>query len=284
MPRLRDALLTAADRLAAAGVDSPRLSAEVLFARAVGGSRVTLLTDAARMLTTAELVRAEHFIARRERGEPVAYILGEKEFYGLDFRVTPGTLIPRPETEQLVELAEERFPLDAPLRFLDFGTGSGALAVAVAVRFPRARGVALDLSSGALEVARSNARRHGVEERVRFVEADFTAEPPLTGADLVVANPPYVSEAEYAGLDREVAAFEPRSALVSAEEGLAHLRGLLPRAAQALAPGGLLLVEIGCGQGAGALDLLRSCGGFEAGAVLPDLAGLDRVLRATRCG
>lgn len=285
MPLLRDALLGYADRLAAAGVDSPRLSAEVLLAYALGAQRITLVAEAKRPLTNAELVRAEHFISRREKGEPVAYITGTKEFYGLDFAVTPATLIPRPETEHIVEEAQRLFPSDASFRFIDLGTGSGALAVTLAALFPQSTGLALDLSAEALAVARKNAERHGVADRIEFVPGDFRHALPGGAYDLAVANPPYVGREAYDCLDREVALFEPTGALLSGEDGLDHVRGLLPRVQTALRGGGVLLMEIGCDQGTAVLRLLNAQdSGFESGVIISDLAGLDRVVRATRCG
>lgn len=285
MSLVRDALRGYADRLAAAGVDSPRLSAEVLLARAMGAGRIILVTEATRPLTPAELVRAEHFISRREKGEPVAYITGVKEFFGLDFAVTPATLIPRPETEHLVEEAERRFDSGEAFRFADLGTGSGVLAVTLAVRFPRATGLAVDLSGEALAVARRNAERHGVSGRIQFVEGDFLKPLPETGFDLAVANPPYVRVDEYAGLSREVAAFEPATALVSGADGLDHIRGLLPVVHEALFEGGSLLLEMGCEQGPEVLNILSEPGsGFSDSVIISDLAGLDRVAAATRCG
>lgn len=284
MPRIKEALGLAADRLAEAGVDSPRLSAQVLLAYAIGADRVRLLTDAARDLTSAELVRLEHFVSRREQGEPVAYILGRKEFYGLDFIVTPDTLIPRPETEHIVEEAERLLDRGAPLSFLDLGTGSGALAVTLAVRFPRGRGTGLDTSGEALEVARRNARAHGVAERLDFLKADFTAPLPLADLDLVVSNPPYVGAGEFGLLSREVSGFEPESALVSPQEGMWHIRALAPRAAEVLAPGGLLLLEMGSAQGDAVLETLEGSGQWQKVRIIPDLAGLDRVAAAWRCG
>jgi release factor glutamine methyltransferase len=214
----------------------------------------------------------------------VAYILGEKEFFGLAFRVTPDVLIPRPETELIVEQGMGLFTPDAAFSFADFGTGSGCLAVTLAHVFPKARGLAIDLSGRALEVARGNARAHGVDDRLEFLCADFTCLALIPGSlDLVVANPPYVSEEEYAGLSPEVRAFEPREALESAEDGLWHLRALLPVAARALRPGGTLLCELGCDQGPRGLALAQDKAlGLAKAAILKDYAGLDRILLTTK--
>ncbi len=283
-PILSETLLLAERALASAGVDSPRLSAELLAAKAFGLTRLELIMRANERVEAAGLNVFHSLVARRAKGEPVAYLLGEKEFFGLPFLVTPDVLIPRPETELIVEEAKRAFRHDARLRFADLGTGSGALAVALAHVFPAASGLAVDLSGRALEVARWNARSNGVEERLVFLHADFTRLS-LTPAslDLVVANPPYVTQAEYAALSPEVRDFEPRSALESPEAGLWHLRGLLPVAQRALRPAGVLLCELGAGQGAAALEIVRSYGyGFEQTHILKDYAGLDRILKADR--
>lgn len=272
--------------LSASGADAPRLAAELFAERAFGLTRVQLLTHRDDQPGEAALSRFAGFIERRAAGEPAAYILGEREFFGLPFAVTPAVLIPRPETERIVEEAQRLFAPETSLAFADFGTGSGALAVALAHEFPRARGLAVDISPDALAVAAGNARSNGVAGRIEFRLDDFTRLD-LTPAslDLVVANPPYVTESEYADLQREVREHEPRLALVSPDEGLAHLRGLLPVASWALRPGGALLCEIGSGQGGAALALawIPEFGLTDA-AVLTDDAGLDRVLFARRAG
>lgn len=279
-----EAVDAAARRLTGAGIDAPRLSAELLAGKAFGLSRMGLIMRAKDRPEAAQMELLDALVERRAAGEPVAYLLGEREFFSLEFRVTPDVLIPRPETEGIVEQAQRLFAKDFPLRFADFGTGSGCLAVTLAHEFRQARGLVVDLSGAALEVARGNARTHGVEERLEFVCADFTRLAlPQDGLDLVVANPPYVTEAEYAELSREVRGFEPKEALVSPEEGLWHLRGLLPVAARCLKPLGRLLCEIGSAQGAAALRLAGDpVLGFSGAAILKDYAGLDRVLFATK--
>jgi release factor glutamine methyltransferase len=286
-PTVGDALREGEALLAAAGVDSPRLSVQVLAAHALGLERHALLLARSRALAPAEADRLRALVRRRAGGEPVAYLTGTREFYGLDFLVGPAVLIPRPETEHLLELAEALFPRDAALAFADLGTGSGCLAVALAHRFPAARGLALDASAAALEVARANARRHGVAARVQPLRADFGRPFAAPGSlDLVLANPPYVGQAEYLDISPEVRGFEPRSALVpavpGAADGLECYRALVPRAAEALRPGGTLLAEIGCAQGAAVRAIVEATGAFADLRVLPDLAGLDRVVAARR--
>ncbi|BDQ32876.1 peptide chain release factor N(5)-glutamine methyltransferase [Pseudodesulfovibrio portus] len=281
-PVIFDILSAGEARLA--GVDSPRLSAELLVAHALDCSRMDLTLNRNRVPTDAELVEIESLLARREVGEPVAYILGEKEFYGLDFRVTPDTLIPRPETEHIIEEAESIFPKGSVLHFADLGTGSGILAVTLCVLFPGATGVAVDISPAALEVAKSNAQRHGVSGRIEFQHSDFTEQKfDPESFELVVSNPPYVTEGEFADASREVTGFEPTGALVSGVDGLTHIRAMLPRIEDMLAPGGYLFMEIGCGQGEAVQKIM--CAEFSRFGdvrVVRDLAGLDRVVCARK--
>nr|WP_209280201.1 peptide chain release factor N(5)-glutamine methyltransferase [Desulfobaculum xiamenense] len=271
------------------GVDSPALSAEILAAHALGMRRLDIVVHANRELSAEQVAAVRALVSRRAAGEPVAYILGEKEFYGLDFAVSPAVLVPRPETELIVEEVERLFsPCDA-FTFADFGTGSGCLAVTIASLFPKARGIAVDMSAVALAVAAANARRHGVADRLCFVRADFGRAVVADGSlDLIVANPPYVSAAEYAEVSREVADHEPHSALVPAvgegvlSNGLESVRALAPRAAVALRPGGHLLMEFGWKQGVAVRDILLSPegGAFSRAEVRTDLAGLDRYVLA----
>lgn len=281
---IREALAWAVPELKAAGVDAPRASAELLAGEAFGMSRLGLIMADVDEQSAEACAHFVELVARRKKGEPVAYLLGNREFYGLDFRVGPQVLIPRPETEQIVELALAHFPADTELTFADFGTGSGILAVTLAHVFPRARGIAVDLSAAALHQAEENAQALGLAARLQFVRADMaTPVLPPASCDLIVSNPPYVTEAEYAELSPEVRDHEPRMALVSPGDGLSHLRALLGHAALALKPGGLFLAEIGCGQGEAALRAVAAeAPALAEAAILKDYAGLDRVLRAQR--
>lgn len=280
---IRSVLAKAEEWLSSRAVDGPRLSAQLLLAHALKKDRLTLLLDADRPLAEAELAPFRDLVRRRGAGEPVAYILGEWEFYGLPFAVCPDVLVPRPETEGIVDAARAAFPADTPLVFADLGTGSGCLTVALADQFPGARGTAVDISEKALAVARANAARNSVAGRVAFLHADFADLSGLEAGscDLVVSNPPYVTETEYAALSREVAGFEPRGALVSGSDGLDAVRALLPQARRLLRPGGLLLVEIGYQQGAAARALTEAAG-FAGVRVLRDLAGHQRIVKASR--
>lgn len=281
-PTVREILQKTEIYLREKNVDSPRLSAQMILAHGLGLDRMGLFLDMDRPLQASELDAVRPLAARRGRGEPVAYILGEREFFSLAFEVTPDVLIPRPETELIVEEAIRLFPGDAEMAMADLGTGSGCLAVTLATRFPSARVTALDQSPGALVVARRNAARHNVAERMEFLEATFSELPPVSGGyGLIVSNPPYVSQEEYDTLSPEVASFEPKSALVPVpgQDGLEAYPVVVAVAFKRLAPGGVLMLEIGWKQGQDVKHLLEATEfGFEGVAVLPDLAGLDRVV------
>ncbi|WP_083909149.1 peptide chain release factor N(5)-glutamine methyltransferase [Desulfovibrio oxyclinae] len=281
---LHDIIGESASILEEKGVDSPLLSAQVLACHALSLDRVGLITNRRRELSADELGTIRELVRRRATGEPTAYILGQREFFGLDFAVCPGILIPRPETEHIVEKVQELFGPCDRFRFADLGTGSGILAVTVAHLFQQAEGMALDLSPVAVACATQNAKRHGVDARLDIRPGDMCepfAEP--GSLDLVLSNPPYVTEAEYDQLDQEVAGFEPRTALVSGQDGLDHLRQLLPHAAAALRDGGHLLVEIGWRQGQAAQKITSEYGrDFGSVEILKDLSGHDRIIFATR--
>ncbi|QGY41001.1 peptide chain release factor N(5)-glutamine methyltransferase [Pseudodesulfovibrio cashew] len=261
-------------------VDSPRLSAEVLVAEVLGCSRLTLVGDREREVDDRDLERIRELVGRRATGEPLAYILGRKEFYGLDFMVTPDTLIPRPETEHIIEAVEEHFPRDSRFRFADLGTGSGILAVTLAHLFTGSKGVAVDLSPGALNVAEKNALAHGVADRVEFRLGDFTERLfPDDSLDLIVSNPPYVPQQEFDEASREVVDFEPVTALVSGADGLDHIRAMLPRVTDALKTGGLFMMEIGYRQAEGVVRIITDyLSEYKEIQVLKDLAEHDRIV------
>ncbi len=253
--------------------DTPRLEAEVLLAHSTGLSRTALLAHPERRIAPVDLSTYQGLLDRRAAGYPLPYLTGHAEFYGLDFLVTPDVLIPRPETETLVDLALAH----RPRTVVDVGTGSGCIAVSLAVHLPGARLYATDLSAAALRVAAANARRHGVARRVHFVQCDLATA--LAGpVDLVVANPPYVAAAEWADLPRSVREHEPRIALDGGPDGLSVIRRLLNSAPRLLRPGGVLLIEIGAAQGEAALDLARTLWPSASSAIHTDLAGRDRVL------
>jgi release factor glutamine methyltransferase len=278
-------LVTAAAELRAVGIDSARLDAELLLAHARGVSRSRLLAELDRPSEGSETDSFAALLARRCRREPLAYIVGRREFWSLDLEVTPDVLIPRPETELLVETALRflRSLPDRRPRIADVGTGSGCIALALARELPGAELWATDASAAALRVARRNARAAGVEARLHFTEGDLLA--PLAGAplfDLIAANPPYVSSLEAGSLQPEVT-HEPRQALFSGSDGLTLTRRLLAQAPALLKPEGRLLVELGQGQTAAARDLARAAG-FGKVEVREDLAGIPRLLMASRGG
>lgn len=259
------------------------LDAELLLLRVLGRDRAWLLTHADELLSGEQSMRYEAWVSRRARQEPVQYIVGEQEFYGLTMRVTPDVLIPRPETEHLVEATVERTPRDKSVEIADVGTGSGAIAVALAHALPLAHVTAIDVSSAALEVARENARRHGVAERVRLVESDLLDAMPGEQFFAVAANPPYVAEGEE--LEPQVRDYEPRAALYAGPTGLEVYRRLIPQAWEALVPGGWLLMEIGHGQRDSVAELLLPGGlghAWQEVTFVPDLQEIPRVAIARR--
>lgn len=267
------AVLREGTALLAPVTETARLEAEVLLAHVIGLTRTALLAHPERPLTADEEARYRDLLARRRAGVPLPYLTGRIEFFGLEFAVTPEVLIPRPETEALVERALAW----APQTVVDVGTGSGCVAVALAVRLPRVRIYATDLSRAALRVAVMNARRHGVADRIHFLQADLAS--PLKGpVDLVVSNPPYVAEEEWTSLPASVREYEPRLALDGGPGGLRVIRRLLTDAARLLHRGGGLLVEIGAGQGPDAAALARVAFPKAQVRIHPDLAGRDRIL------
>ena len=280
-------LTVAAASLAVRGIESSRLDAEVLLAHCLGVSRNALIVEVAagrdRPVPADAARRFAEMIARREHREPVAYLTGHKEFWSLDLEVTPDVLIPRPETEHVVERALALLPPPggSPVRVIDVGTGSGAIAIAIAHERPDAQVLALDRSEKALAVARKNARRHGVAERVHFVAGDLL-EPVSGHVDAVVSNPPYILRSEKESLMPDVRDFEPEAALLDDEPGEGILARLVAGAARVLAPRGSLVVEIADARAQDAVALLEGSGLWDESSLAPDLAGLKRVLRARR--
>ena len=268
-----------------AHTDAPALTAQLLLCHVLDIDRVALIAHSEEPVPSEAEVRLEALLSRREQGEPLAYILGVREFYGRDFAVNPYTLIPRPETEHLIETALEFFDkrgmAEKPLRFIDLGTGSGCIAITLAAERPVWQGTALDISLGALETARRNAEAN--DAALAFLQADFTQPLPFESAsfDLVVSNPPYISEEEYAELDAGVRDFEPRSALVPGPEGMEHPRAVEEVARRLLRPGGLFLMEHGWLQGEACRALCHTdfWNDVHTGC---DLAGKDRFLFAVR--
>jgi len=278
MIHLEAALRQAVQALQTAEVDEARLDAELLLAHTLPLNRAAILAQPDRPLTPKELTRFRDLVARRVAREPLPYITGHREFFDLDFAVDARVLIPRPETELLVEHALCIAPsVPRPLEIADVGAGSGAIAVTLAVHLPHATVYALDDSAGALAVTAENARRHNVAGRVHCRQGDLLA--PLPGpVNLLVANLPYVTTGEWEELPPEIRDYEPRAALDGGPDGLDAMRRLLAAAGPYLHPGGALLLEIGASQGAAVTALAR--GFFSAADVQlhRDYAGLDRLV------
>ena len=267
----------AADLLALAGLEEPRFEARLLLGHAAGWSPEAVLGHAADALPEEIGRRADALVERRCRREPAAHILGRREFRGLDFEVTPDVLDPRPDSETLVEAAlAEIVGQHAPMRIVDLGTGTGCLLLSLLSALANATGLGVDLSAAAVEVARRNAGRLGLSGRAEFRIGDWAAVMP-SGADLVVANPPYVPTGQIDRLQPEVALWEPRVALDGGPDGLAAYRRLFPAIAGLLRPGGFAAVEIGSEQAADA-GALAEASGLALRRRVRDLAGRDRCL------
>lgn len=277
---IREVLDWTAKDFAARGIESARLDAELLVAMALGMDRVGLYLDLDRPLIDSERSAIRPLVARRRDREPVAYILGHRDFYGRRFAVTPDVLIPRPDTETLVEHALQCIPEDAACRVLDVGTGSGAIAVTLAAERPLALVTATDISDAALTVASSNAGRLEVADRIRFVRANL-----LTGEeqyDVIVSNPPYIARSDMATLQIEVRDHEPATALEAGQDGLDVVRALLTAAASVTATGAQMLIEIGAGQAPSVADFAASHEAWQLVAVYPDLNRIERVVHLRR--
>ncbi len=274
----------AARRLAASGIESARLDAELLMAAAAGVTREAALTGSID-LSTATLKKFDALIARREKREPVAYLLGHKEFYSLDFEVSPAVLIPRPESEIVVATALEAIAGVPDARVLDIGTGSGAIAIAICVNAPRAHVTGVDISADAIAVASRNAEHHRVGDRVTLRRADcfdiLDGGPALGSFEVIVSNPPYLDDAEIAALEADVRAFEPRVAMSAGAGGLDILRRIATGAPRHLASDGELIVEVAAGQAAAVAKLVEEAG-LRVVSVINDLAGHPRVVRSEK--
>ena len=287
MTTIASALAAARRRLQAAGIDSAALDARLLLGKAAGLDMSALIAGSRNMLATETIAVFDAFCDRRARHEPVARILGTKEFRGLSFALNEATLVPRPETEILVDAALDVAALDVagttagrPLRICDLGTGSGAILIALISELEHATGVGVDISRATLDIALANARRHGVADRIGFIHGDFSM--PLDEAfDMVVANPPYIRQGDLAGLQPDVRDYDPSLALDGGPDGLAALRVIAVRLRALLKPGGTALVEIGVGQGDSVAALFAGQG-LVIRAIRPDLAGIERVVIAEK--
>jgi release factor glutamine methyltransferase len=268
-----------AARLAAAGIDSAELDARLLLGAVLKLDLTGLITFASRPVDETEAGRIEAFAARRIGGEPVARILGQKEFWGLPLQLSAATLVPRPDTETVVELALQIVRAAPPraVRIADLGTGSGAILLALLSELPDACGVGTDISLEALATARRNAAELGLAARAAFVATDYAAA--LSGPfDLIVSNPPYVRSADITALAVEVRDHDPILALDGGKDGLAAYRALIPKAAELLVPGGALVVEAGQGQSGPIAALMAAAGLTVPGPARADLAGIPRAI------
>jgi len=267
-----------AEKFRAAGLESPELDARILIGHALGLDHAGLAAAEKQELSPTAASTIDTLAARRLAREPVARIIGEKEFWGLSFIVTPAVLVPRPETETVVAVALSLVKRAAPLRIADLGVGSGAILFALLSELPHGRGTGIDIAAAALDVARTNAQRFRLSHRADFVLGDFAA---AEGSfDLVVSNPPYIATPEIAGLPPEVRNFDPSPALDGGPDGLAAFGSIAAIARHLLVPGGHLVVEIGAGQESAVRELFVQSG-LAISAVRHDLSGIPRVLAAT---
>jgi release factor glutamine methyltransferase len=263
------------------GLESPRAEAEILLAHCLGARRIDLYLNHDQPLDKDERERFKALIKRRLKGEPVAYITGTREFWSLELMVGPAVLIPRPETECLVEavLPFLRNDTGSPKRGLDMGTGSGAIVIALAHETPDSFFLAMDRSLDALYLARQNARKHGVDKRIGWYCGNWDA--PLKADqkrfDLIVSNPPYIRSEDIDGLQSEIRDHEPRMALDGSIDGLASLRNIIQTAYRYLHPGGMLALEMGCDQAAAVTGIANRAGHYENLSIIKDYSGLDRV-------
>ena len=280
--QLKQALASAVERLEAADVGSPRLNAETLLMFVLGVNRAYLYAHPERELNFEEQARYDEVIAQRSTGMPSQYITGHQEFWGLDFVVTPAVLIPRPETEHLVETVLELARYLVKPRVVDVGTGSGCIALALANELKTAEVYAVDLSADALEIARANAARLQLDDRVKFLQSNvLEALADVHDFDFVVSNPPYVGKNEADKVQRSVFEFEPRIAVFSGESGLDVIRPLIEQGHAALKPGGWLAMEIGYSMRDMVLELLYPTM-WDNIRVVPDLQGISRVIAARK--
>ena len=284
-------------RLAPVAGDCAPIDAEILFLAATGWDKARLVGEGRLVPDPQAAVRFAAFVARRQTGEPVAYIVGTQQFWGLEFHVTPATLIPRPDSETLVEAALAHLPNDRTLHIADLGTGTGCILLSVLHERPRASGIGVDVSQQALAVAAANAARLGLAGRARFLHSDWYAALPVRetnraaddekrpedaeGFDAILSNPPYIPTNDIAALMPDVRDYEPRPALDGGADGLDAYRIIAEGAAARLRAGGLLAVEVGIGQAADVAALFKAAG-LCHGSVRRDLAGMERVVLAKK--
>ncbi len=272
-------------RLNQAGIDFPRMEAEALLAGALKLCREEIYRRPERVLTESEKTILYNFVGRRILREPVAYIIERKEFWSLDFKITPDVLIPRPETETLVEtllLISRKNPDKLPLRLLEIGTGSGAIAVVAAQEIPDCQVTATDNFLEALAVAKLNAENHRVQDKINFIKSDMFSGLPIVLYDYIVSNPPYIQTSRLNDLMTDVIEFEPRSALDGGSDGLSFYKRIIPEALSYLKKGGAVILEIGETQAKAVTSLFYQEGQYEEIKVIRDYSGYDRVVSARK--
>jgi len=284
---LAEAIYNATNRLSAAGITNARLDAEVLLAHIIQRDRVWLITHRDDVLNDKDQRDFDEAIRRRSKREPLQHIIGNQEFWGLEFKVTPDVLIPRPETELIVEaalmLVQDR---NQQVRIIDLCTGSGCIAVSLAKELASAHIIATDASERALVVARENARDHGVADRIRYLEGDLfepLEELDIRGhIDIMVSNPPYVRTGDLPTLQPEVRDYEPARALIAGPEGTEMAMRIIQNASEYLKKNGALIVEMGLGQAEALTRMVEATGAYDRSSILKDLAGIDRVIVARK--
>lgn len=289
MPELKTVgalVVWARQSLVQAGVSNGAQEAVWLLEHALALRSHQLVSQTDRLVSPDVRARIEALVARRVAREPLQYLLGTQEFCGLEFSVSPAVLIPRPETELLIQYIVDHVHALPEATIVDVGTGSGCVAITLAARLKGRRILAIDRSPEALEVAQRNAVRHAVRDRIEWLEGDLLA--PLRERqvadtiDVIVSNPPYISESDWAGLEPEVRVFEPRMALIGGTQGTEFHERLLRESREFLAPGGLLIMEIGVGQAATVRQFAEQIGGYTALRIIEDAAGIERVVMAQR--
>ena len=288
--QLKQALTAAVARLSVEQVPSPRMNAELLLLFALPCDRAYLFAHPERELTQDETTRFDAALAERARGVPAQYITGHQEFWGMDLIVSPAVLIPRPETEHVIETVlacvrqtstdtDQTLRSTSPLQMADVGTGSGCIALALAQELPQSQIHATDISAAALEIARANASRHQLESRIHFREVDLLAGFEINSFDFIVSNPPYVGESEEDQVQLEVRKYEPRRAVFAGPTGTETIARLIPQAWAALKPGGWLVMEI---SGTIAEEVKRLLQGWDDVQIHPDLQSIPRVVQARK--
>jgi release factor glutamine methyltransferase len=276
-----EALIQAVKRLGEAGIERPQAEARILLEAASGRGRGQIIAFPEHPLTPAQCENFEAQVARRCAREPISRILGSREFWSLRFAVGPATLDPRPDSETLVAAVLARIPdRDAEIALLDLGTGTGCLLLALLSELPQARGIGIDISAAARDIAAANAKALGLEEQAEFRLGDWSRDISAQ-FDVILSNPPYIESTSIDGLEPEVAQFDPRAALDGGADGLSAYRALIPQAAERLKPGGLLALEIGAGQGPAVRGLATDAGLTDLGSA-EDLAGIERCLLFSR--